>query len=806
MLGSELRRIWGFLKRRPALVVVAVLTLGLGIGANTAVFSVIDAVLLRPLPYAEPESLVVPVAFDRTTGNEWKSVTYPDFVDWREQGDLFEQVALLSFRRVDLTGDWEPEKVSALAVSEDYFPLTRALLLHGRLFVPSDFEAGAEQVVVLGDGLWRRRFGSRPDLVGETIQLNDRSCTVVGIVEARTAIPSTPEIWQPLDLGDPLPDWVMRRDNFFIGALLRMRPGVELETASARVSALADRVSQDLPAKRGKVGFKLVSLRDGLLESESRLALTVVLAAVGVVLVIACFNLANLLLVRAMERRKEFAVRMALGAGSSHLVWLLLTEGLALALLGGVAGLILGRWIIVLLRAYAPIELPGLEQLGLHGSVFGFAFAVSCLTALVLGLLPAWQVARLPLVEGLSDRVSSGGRSDQRTRSALVVLEIAVSLILLVGSGLMLRSLGQLNHRPTGIDVEQRLTFSVDLPRARYPEKAQRDAFFETLLEQLRALPQVKRVSASSMLPLGGRGVQTRRVHLVEGDPEPPDGPEHRAEWNVITQDYFRTIAVPVLKGRTFTELDSSNATPVVIINQAMAARMFPDQDPIGQRIRSWRDENLLREIVGVVGSVRLYGLGQEWQPMVYVPYTQVGWPYLYKVAIHTEGEPRRLVAAARAEVRRLDDKLPVTEILTMRELAAASIVRERTLTWVLGGFSALALILASLGLYGVVSYSVSQRRLEIGIRMAIGARPGDVLGMVVRQGLLLAAAGIGLGSVVALALSRFLETLLTDVSTFDPLTYLGVATVLLAVTVLAILGPARRATRVYPVEALRRG
>jgi putative ABC transport system permease protein len=389
-------------------------------------------------------------------------------------------------------------------------------------------------------------------------------------------------------------------------------------------------------------------------------------------------------------------------------------------------------------------------------------------------------------------------------RNGLVIAELALSLILLVTSGLMIRSLGEIAQRGAGVEIESRLSFAVNPPRARYPEKVLRDTFFEGLVERLSALPQVKRASASASLPLGAGGSTVNRVHLIEDHPEPPDGPEHRASWNVVAPDYFRTIGIRLVRGRVFTKTDNADATPVIVINQTLADQMFPDQNPIGQRIRSWRDENLLREIVGVVSSVRYGGMAEEWRPMVYVPYPQVGWPRLQKVVLHTTGNLDQLAAAIRSEVWSLDDKLPVTQILTLEEIATASVTRERYLTWVLSGFSSLALLLAALGLYGVVSYSISQRTREIGIRMALGAQVGDVQRLVMRQGLVLALVGIGIGLLAVLVLSRGLSVLLTEVSPTDPATYVGVTGLLLSVTLLASLGPAWRAAHVEPLKALR--
>ena len=804
---SGLRNSLAILRQRPGVTAVAVLTLALGIGANTAVFSVIDAMILRPLPYAESENLVVPLMSVRDTGFEYRSTAYPDLLDWRQQEDLFEQAALFFNNRYDLTNGGEPEKLTALVVTEDYFRLMRARPLAGRVLQSVDFEPGAEKVVVLSRNLWNRRFGNRQDILGETLLLSDVPHTVIGICDAKATFPSSSEIWLPFDVGYPMREDLRRRDNFSGRSLLRLKPGVTLEEADIRVASLAERVAREEPAKRGKIEIRLVNFKEDLVGADSRLVLGLVFASVFLVLMIACFNVANLLLVRAVERSREMALRVALGAGRGHLIRLLLSESFMLTLLSAFAGILLAEWTIQFLRARAPAEIPGLEQLSLNGTVLGFAVAVSSLTALFFGLLPALQITRSRISDSLREAgaaSASTGHRGRRLRNGLVITELALSLILLVTAGLMIRSLGQIGQRGAGIAIKSRLSFAVNPPRARYPEKVLRDTFFEDLVERLRALPQVRRVSAAASLPLGAGGSTVNRVHLIENHPEPPDGPEHSAAWNVVAPDYFRTIGISLIRGRSFTNSDNADAPPVIIINQTLAESMFPDQNPIGQRIRSWRDENLLREIVGVVSSVRYDGMAEALRPMVYVPYQQVGWPNLQKVVLHTMGDPVHLAAAIRSEVWNQDDKLPVTQILTLEEIAAASVTRERYLTWVLSGFSSLALILAALGLYGVVSYSISQRTREIGIRMALGAQVGDVQRLVMRQGLILALVGSGVGLLVVLSLSRVLSGLLIEVSATDPTTYIGVTGLLMAVTLLATLGPAWRAARVAPLEALR--
>lgn len=805
MLLQDLRFALRALRHRPGITAVAVVTLTLGIGANVAIFSVVHAVLWRALPVDHPERIVVAQTHETDTGQTFSSVTYPDYLDFRAQTDVFEEVAILTNRGFDLAGTGEPERVRGLAVSEAYFPILRTMPVLGRALEPGDFAPGAPEAAVLGEGLWRRRFGGDPGVLGRPVRLSGRAYTVVGVVDTTKVLPSFPEVFVPLDFGSSPPDSLMRRDNYFLQAFARLRDGTSLDEARARLAVLSRRIAEEVPEDRANVESVLIGVRERLVRPEMRLALKLLLGAVGLVLAVACFNVANLLLTRALERRREMAVRLALGAGRGRLARQLLVEGLVLAAASCTLGLAVGHLGLRGLLAMVPSGVPLPDDIGLDGPVVAFGLVVSALTALVFGLVPVWQTTR----RGLNDflRVSStggGAAVGSRARSGLVVAEVALSLLLLVTAGLLMRSFHRLSGSEPGVELRDRLTLTVRLPGSRYPEKPQVDRFYGELLDRIERLPRVRSAAATSWLPVGGGGVELQRAHLAEGMPEPPAGPEVPAAWNVVTPGYFETSGIRLLAGRDFDRTDRQGSPPVMMVNEAFAEQMFPSESPLGKRVRSWRDEDLLREVIGVVSNVRLDGLADPWQPIVYVPARQTEWPRLQALLVETEGDPMALADAVRAEVWDLDGELPVTDMATLETLAASSLGRERFVAFLLGTFALVALALASVGLYGLVSCSVSQRTREIGVRMALGALGGDILAMVVRQGLRLALLGVGLGLGAAFVAGRAVEALLFQVSASDPSTYVGVALLLAGVALVASLVPALRATRIDPLRVLR--
>jgi putative ABC transport system permease protein len=804
MLSLDLRVALRTLAKRPLFAMIVVLTLSAGIGVTATVYSLIDALILRPLPFPDAENLVVPVTVERAQRIKRGPVAYRDYLEWRRQRDLFAGVALVDVGDYDLVAVGEPEKVEGAAVSADYFPILRSRPLLGRGLEPADFAPGAEKVVVLGEGLWQSRFGSRPDVLGTTLRLGDTVYEVVGVFAIEDAsLLARHRLWIPLDLGFPVSEELMSADAFSFRAVARLRSGVALAEAQARLAALAERLARDEPDLRHGVEVEILPLREWLLKTEAQVAMLVILAAVFLVLMIVCFNIAGLLLVRAAARQKEFAIRLSLGAERRQLTRQMLIESALLALPGGAGGVLLAVWGMDLLRVIAPARLP-LAHLGLNLSVLAFAAALSLFTAFAVGLLPALQVGRTQLSDFLRDS-GSGAGSDRRLRrrqSLLVAGELAVTLVLLTLAGMAIRNITELLGREGGVAMTGRLGMEVELPEERYPEQARREAFYQGLLERVRSHPQVNAAAASSSLPLGGGGTRLRATFVPRGQPDPAPGEEQYAFAVVVTPDYFRATGTPQLRGRGFSERDAGGAPPVVVISQAMAEQVLAGQEAVGRHIRQIGAAEESYEIVGVVGDVRYRGLGDDWQPMVYFPYRQAATPPLEKLVVHAAGDPLALVGSIRAEVRALDPLLPVSQIRTFEQIAAESISASRYTYLVLSGLSACALILAAVGLYGIVSYSVAQRTQEFGVRLALGARRRDVLWLVVHQGLLLCLLGGAVGLLLAPLLGGGLAEVLVVGS--SPVTYVAVVLVLALVVVLATLGPAWKAIRIAPAEALR--
>lgn len=792
------------LSRQRAFAAVAILTLALGIGANSAIFSIVNAVLLRPLPYPEPDRLVVPA----TVGSQGDRgpVSYPDYLQWKERKHLFEQVALVSERGADLTGEGDPQRITILAVSEDYLPMMEATPLVGRLFQAEEFSEGNDQVALLSQGFWLEHFGGSPDVVGETIRLSDRAHIVVGVIRDELVYPPEARLLVPFAVPRPIPGYMQRWDNFFLRAVARLARGVRLESADAAVKTLASQVEERFPVKRKGVSARLVPLRNWVAGENLRLGLAVLLGAVGLVLLIACVNLANLMLARSLERAREMAVRMTLGAGRFQIFRQLLAESLVVSLLGGLSGLLLAYWGLGGLLTWAPDGVPRLQETRIDGTVLLFTLALTVLTAVVFGMIPALRATRSEPAEALREfgRTLSGGRGIARLRAILVGGEIALSLLLLVAAGLLVRSLLTIYENDPGIRISQVLTARVNLPNSRYQTKTSSDAFFDRLLERLDQNPSIQSAAACSVLPLGGGGINLRRAHLEEGMPEPPDGPEFDAAWAAVTPGYFQTLGIGLKRGRYFNPRDRSDSTPVMIVNRAFAELVFDGRDPIGKRIRSWRDENVYREVVGVVGNVLVGGLDEPARPMVYVPSKQAGYPSLQAIIAYTRTSPDTVADSVREAIWTVDPKLPIREMITMDRIAADSVRVRQFLIFLLTTFAGVALILAAIGIYGVVSYSVAQRTQEIGLRMALGARQRDVLRLILGEGLRLTLVGGVIGLAAALAVSQVLKNLLFGVSVMDPASYAGAAVMLVCTALVSSLIPAKRASSVNPTEALR--
>ena len=805
-LLSDVRYGFRLLLKRPAFTGVAVIALALGIGANTAIFSVVNAVLLRTLPYTDPDRLVM-VWEANPRGNQRNVVSPANFLDWRDQNTVFEQMAMFVDTRFNLNGTDEPEELPTQIADVNLFTVLGATPLMGRTFIQQDSVAGTDNVTILSRGLWQRRFAGDPEIIGKTIALNGENFTIVGVMPAgfQMFVKQGSQIGKPVDLWLPWtynPQARIRRGRSWM-TVARLKPGVSLEQAQSEMSSIAARFEQQYPEFNKGWGVNVVSLRDQFV-GDIKPALLVLLAAVGFVLLIACANVANLLLARAATRQKEIAIRIALGAGRWRVIRQLLTESVLLSIVGGAAGLLLALWGTELLLALGPRDLLGIDSVGIDRRVLLFTAAVSMITGLVFGVVPAVSASRTNLNETLKEggRDRSGGGRSRRLRSAFVVVEVALALVLLIGSGLMIRSLWRLQAVDPGFNSSNLLTARLLLPGSRYGQDSQRTAFFKQLVERLQALPGVRTATAIDAMPLGGPGSATG--FTISGKPKPAAGEVPVCDVRVIEPNYFEAIGVPLLMGRTFSEREATEVSRVVIINKALSDRYFPGEEALGKKIAISMSENPVpSEIVGIVADAKYAGLDRETRPMAYWPHPELARSSMTLI-VRAESDPLALSSALRREVQAMDKDQPIADVRTMEQMVNDSIARTRFSAFLLAVFAGVAMALAAVGIYGVMAYSVEQRTHEIGIRMALGADRGDVVAMVVRQGMTLAAVGVAIGLVSAFALTRFLSTLLYQVSVTDAGSFASVSIALAAVALVASLIPAYRATKVDPMIALR--
>ncbi len=787
----------------PLFTGIAVATLALGIGANTAIFSFVQGVLLAPLPYPEPERLVTVWENHTARGGpeqEWTGLAALE--DWQAESRAFAGLAGFSGWQPNLTGAGEAERLPGLQVSDEYFQVLGIEPARGRAFAPAEGRSGAPRVVILTHELWRRRFGGDPRLLGGTIALNGEPHTVVGILApgAEAPIGTTAEVFRPLRFDPAEPDY----GNYYLRVIGRLREGLGAAAARDDMARVLTRIAERQPAAYRGVDALVLPLLDTVVGPAKR-ALLVLLAAVGLVLLIACANVAHLLLVRASARGREMAIRTALGAGRGQIVRQLLTESLLLAGAGGALGLLLGVWSIGLLRSLAPAEAPRLDGVGVDLPVFAFTLAVSVAAGLLFGLAPALQAARPDLVRSFKEgsRAAGSGRATRRLRGALVAGEVALSLTLLVAAGLLIQSFVRVLAVDPGFRPRDLLLARLALPDADYPEDAQVAAFYDQLLARLAQRPDVEAAAAVSLTPLSGS--ESDWNFLIEGQPLPEPGQEPATAYRAATPDYFRTMGIPMLRGRALAPEDRLGAPPVVVVNQTFAERWFAGRDPLGRRIRmgSLESEEPWSTIVGIAGDVHHRGLDQPPRDEVFLPHAQFPGRAMTLV-LRAAGDPLALIPAVRAEVRALDRNVPVAEPEVMAEVVSSSVATSRFTTALLLAFAAIALLLAAVGIYGVTAYTVAQRAQEIGVRMALGADRRRVLVLVVRQGMAPILAGIAAGLAGAFAATRALSSMLFEVSPQDPRTFAGVALLLAAVALLANVLPAREATEVQPVVALR--
>jgi putative ABC transport system permease protein len=804
---QDARYAFRMLRKNPGFTAVAVLTLALGIGANTAIFSVVYAVLLKPLPYANPNQLVTAFAANTQEGVPEDGTSYPNFEEWRAQNHVFSEMGGITFHQLTLTGRGEPSVVNTSVVTPEHFALLDVKPLQGRIFFPEDGKQGAPPVVIVSENLWRGTLGSDPTILGSSIILDKRPFTVVGIMPAGFRSPffnGKHEVWIPL-VQDPLfGSWMARRGGHWLPVFGRLKPGVSMAQAQAEMDAISARLASEFPAENKGWTVRLVPLQKEIV-GDVRTALLVLLGAVGLVLLIACANIANLLLTRATSRSKEIAVRVALGAGRSRIIRQLLSETSVLGLLGGIIGIALAYAGVQVLSSLIPENVPRLNAIRVDNFVLVFALILSAIASLAFGLVPAMFSANSNIQASLRE---GGGRSGEsgnrrRARNFLAAMEIALAMVLLVAAGLLLRSFSKLTSVSPGFDARHIVKAEVSLPQFQYSKPQQWTTFSDQLLARIQAQPGLQNSAIAIPVPITD-GYINLGFDIV-GTPPTSAADSRLANYVSISPNYFPVMGIPLLSGRLFNQQDIASAPSVTLISKALAQRYFPNQDPIGKHLNFGFPPNadVSREIVGIVGDVRDMSLGDAPGSMMYVPYAQApfwGANLVVKSSLGTSA----VAAAIRQEVQQIDKDLPVTGVAKLPDLLDASVSQQRFRTFLLGLFAAMALILAATGIFGVISYSVSCRTNEIGIRVALGASRSTILRMILRETLLLTFAGLLIGIPCALIASRLISFLLFGVSVHDPVTLAAVAFILAAVAILAGFVPARRAMQVDPVIALR--
>ncbi|MGH9498940.1 MAG: ABC transporter permease [Terriglobales bacterium] len=799
-LMQDVRYGWRMLRKSPGFTFIAAAALALGIASTTAIFSVVDTVLLHPLPYPDAHRILSVSESQASTGEGGGAVAPANYLDWAAQNHSFLYMAASRGWQVNLSGGDRPERVRGTMTTGEFFRLFGVRPVLGRTLLPEDNQPGNDHVVVLGFGLWKRSFGSDQGVLGRKITLNGDSYVVVGVMPASFNPDSYGELWLPSHWGvppnllrpneDPRPV----RDSHYLDAWARLKPGVSLRQAREDLKGVAARLEKQYPDSNNDAGVSLVGMQDNLV-SDIRPTLLLLLVAVAFVLVIGCANVANLLLARATSRSREVSIRAALGAGRLRLIRQLLTESVLLALMGGAAGTLLAVWAVPALLAMSPSDIREFTSIGVNRDVLVFSIVVSVLSGILFGLAPALQASRGNLNEYLKEGERGSTSGHGRTRSALVVVEVGLSLVLLVGSGLLVKSFVRLMRVDPGFDTSRLLVFNVGLPPTTAPP--QQDDFYRQVVERLESMPGVQSAGAVSRLPLAG-GNSDRSFQL------PGSNTSYNADIRVSTADYFHTMGIPLLRGRGLSEQDDHNHVSVAVVNQALVDSVFPGQDPVGKYILNFGPGNAKLQIVGVVGNVRHVGLETAPRPEVYLAFGQAHWPSVFVVVRSKTSDPLALASAAQNAVGMVNKDIPLANVRTMEDVIAESVLRRRFAMLLLSIFSGLAMLLAAIGLYGVMSYTVSQRTRELGIRMALGAQKEDVLKLIVRQGMRLAGLGVLLGMVASVALTRLMAGLLFGVSARDPITLGAVAVLLSAVAWLANYVPARRAAKVDPMVALR--
>jgi putative ABC transport system permease protein len=802
-LAQDLRFALRVLLKSPGFTAVAVIALALGIGANTAIFSVMNLVLLRPLPYGDPDRLIrltqVLTSDHRVGpgGTEGGPTSPANFVDWQNQNQVCEDMAAYTSSAFSLIGQNEPERVIGARVTPNLFDVLRVEPFLGRTLQPDDAMPDAEAVVVVSQGYFERRFGSDPKALGRLINLDGNLHRLIGVMPAGFQFGQDAEMWVPLVF---TPKELAERGRVYLSVIARLKDGVTIEQARENMNSVAQHIQEEFPSLPWTVS--IITLRDQFV-GDFKGTLFILLGAVGFVLLVACANVANLLLARAAERVREIAIRTALGASRTRLIRQMLTESVLLGLLGGGLGLLLALWCVSLLRRFSPGNIPRLDEVGIDARVLGFTLAVSLLTGLIFGLIPALQISRTELYAPLKDGGSqlSGAQSRQRLRNLLVISEVALALVLLIGAGLMVRSFQLLLAVDPGFNPENVLTLRMSLPVSKYPEQYQRKAFLEEVLARVQELPAVRTAGLVTTLPLSGS--ELRQLIILEGMPlqqgESPSG-----GLDVVSPDYFKTMGIQVLKGRAFTLQDRDDSPPVVVIDETLARRYYPNEDPIGKRLMIPGVKTVYLEIVGVVKGLKFFGLDEERRPTLYIPFLQYAGEKTMCLAIKTTSDPLQIAGSVRSAIWSVDREQTMSPAVTMEQLLDQSVAQRRFNTGMIEIFALLGLALAMVGIHGVLAYSVTQRTQEIGIRMALGADRNQVLRSVLAEALTMVAIGVALGIAASVAMTRLMKSLLYGVSPLDLGTYLGMSVLLVTVSLVASYFPARRATRVDPLVALR--
>jgi putative ABC transport system permease protein len=809
-LIQDIRYAFRSLLKSPGFAIVAVLTLTLGIGANTAIFSVVNAALLRALPFRDPERLVqlwhVPPAKSFPGLTEF-AVSPANYVDWRSQSRAFEQMAIYAYSEWSLTGKDRAEALTGASVSQEFFPVLGSQPMLGRTFAPEEDQSGRGNVVVLGNALWQSRFGSDRNIVGKQIALNGQSYTVIGVMPRDMRFPSWGQLWTPMAWTDK--QRAVRGEHHYL-VIARLKPGVLVSQAQVEMNTISSRLEQQYPDDDKGWGAVVVPLRDQIV-GDLRPMLLVLLGAVGFVLLIACGNIANLFVAKALSRRKEIAIRTALGASRSRLVRQILSESTLLSITGGILGLLLSLFATRLLVAFLADRLSASIQVKMDGRVLAFTFLISVLTGVLAGLAPAWRLIKTDVNEAMKEgmgRTDSDAGGDQ-TRSVLVVSEVALSLVLLIGAGLMIRSLWRLHRVDPGFDAHGVLTLTARVSDKRFSEPQQQVAFCDQVLQRVKTLPGVDSAGTIDSLPLGGGSTQPI---AIEGRPKLPTSEQPEVAVRRITPGYLGVMRIPLMHGRDLNEQDTSHSQYTVLISESMARRFWPNENPVGKHLTLSFFPDKPREIVGIVGDVKQRGLDVlEPVETLYFPLSQdssditADWrSFPMTVLVRTTSNPSALVSAVTRVVHELDPDIPVVDVMTMEDYVSTSLSQQQMSMLLLGSFAGLALLLASIGIYSVLAYAVRHRLQEIAIRMALGARGGDVLKMILGQGAKLAAMGVAIGMIAAVALTRVMATQLFQISATDPLTFVAVAFLLMLVAVFACYLPARRAAKVDPMVALR--